>query len=68
MKFLVTGANGFIASVIVEQLLQAGHQLVLVSRRGEAGFSLNQVTTILMDFNQCLDPIGGLITCRVWMG
>ncbi len=72
MKFLVTGANGFIASVIVEQLLEAGHQLVLASRRGLTGFPVNQVTAIPMDFNQCLDPdewkdylqgVDGVINC-----
>ncbi|GAA4649350.1 NAD(P)H-binding protein [Kistimonas scapharcae] len=72
MKFLVTGANGFIASAIVEQLLQAGHQLVLASRRGHTGFPVNQVTAIPMDFNQCLDPeewkdylqdVDGVINC-----
>lgn len=72
MKFLVTGANGFIASGIVEQLLQAGHQLVLASRSGNTGFSVKQVTAIPMDFNQCLDPeawidhlqdVDGVINC-----
>ncbi|GFR64069.1 epimerase [Elysia marginata] len=72
VKFLVTGANGFIASGLVEQLLQAGHQLVLASRRRNTGFSVNQVTAILMDFNQCLDPeawidhlqdVDGVINC-----
>ncbi len=72
MKFLVIGANGFIASAIVEQLLQAGHQVVLAVRKGNSPFTLRQVTTLQVDMNHMLDPaiwidylqgVDGVINC-----
>ena len=36
MKFLVTGATGFIGSVLVRRLLNEGHQIVVLTRRLDA--------------------------------
>lgn len=37
MKILLTGATGFVGRPLVEQLLAAGHECVVVSRRPDAG-------------------------------
>lgn len=36
MKVLVTGASGFVGTAMVKELLQAGHEVVACSRKGEA--------------------------------
>jgi uncharacterized protein YbjT (DUF2867 family) len=72
MKFLVTGANGFIGSVITENLLTQGHHVVAVGRSVPATASRSNIEYVHQDFQQSLrssdwsgllDGVDGVINC-----
>jgi nucleoside-diphosphate-sugar epimerase len=42
MKIFLTGATGYIGNVIAEKLLQAGHQVIGLTRSGESGKALEK--------------------------
>lgn len=72
MKVLVTGANGFIGSAVLETLLADGHEVVACGRRGENLPSSERVVFKQVDARECLqtgdwlglfDGVHGVINC-----
>ncbi|MER9313143.1 SDR family oxidoreductase [Mesorhizobium australicum] len=54
MKALVTGSNGLIGTAVCARLIAAGHKLVRVSRRTQAG--LGEAEAIAIDMAKALAP------------
>lgn len=72
MKFMVTGANGFIGSAVVEVLLAHGHNVVAVGRSVSGKVSKSnlcwvsknlQTSLIPSDWLPLLDGVDGVINC-----
>lgn len=60
MRALVTGANGFLGSYIVEQLREHGYEVVAMSRRRDDRLAALDVETVhgdVRDFESCLHVI-----------
>ena len=49
MRFLVTGANGFLGSYIVQQLLKRGYEVRAMTRRRDETLSGHNVENVLGD-------------------
>jgi len=72
MKLIVTGANGFIGSAIVEALLEAGHQVVAIGRSIAIGARSDHLRFVQRDFDAAhdksdwlplLDDVDAVINC-----
>jgi len=60
MRILLIGGNGFIGSLLVNELRRSGHELAIFHRRHVAGSANSEVLQILEDRNRLsdsLDPI-----------
>lgn len=55
MKILVTGATGFVGSVLVEKLINAGHEVVCLSRKTSDVSKLNQYSGIKIWVGDLID-------------
>ncbi len=49
MRLLLIGCTGFIGRELIPQLLNHGHQLTIVSRKKEQGFSSDQITQLQLN-------------------
>lgn len=61
MKILLTGATGFVGRPLVEQLLAAGHDCVVLSRRPDVGARRLPPAATLLSYDDPWPPVSAVI-------
>lgn len=61
MRILLTGATGFVGRPLVEQLLDAGHECMVLSRRPDAGAQRLPPAATVLSYDDAWPPVDAVI-------
>lgn len=61
MRILLTGATGFVGRPLVEQLLGAGHECIVLSRRPDAGAQRLPPAATVLAYDDAWPPVDAVI-------